>query len=166
MMTPKRARRMKRASRSHASALPSRGIVRTTMATSSQCARSAARLRFATTRTATSSVTKIAQMIQFATVANVCQPSDFASASASRLVRWRHSCSFRARRAARRVRPASVDQSGDAARAAATASSRELTPSARKSRRTWFLTVSVLRWSSAAICFVERPCSSRRSTST
>ena len=30
----------------------------------------------------------------------------------------------------------------------------------------WFLTVSVLRWSSAAICFVERPCSRRRSTST
>ena len=81
MMTPKRARRMKRASRSHASALPSVGIVRTTMATSSQCARSAARRRFATTRTATSSVTKIVQMIQFATVANVCQPSDFASAS-------------------------------------------------------------------------------------
>ena len=53
-----------------------------------------------------------------------------------------------------------------AARAAATASSRELTPRARKRRRMWFLTVSVLRWSSAAICFVERPCSSRRSTST
>ena len=30
----------------------------------------------------------------------------------------------------------------------------------------WFLTVSGLRWSSAAICFVERPCSRRRSTST
>ena len=30
----------------------------------------------------------------------------------------------------------------------------------------WFLTVSVLKWSSAAICFVERPCSRRRSTST
>ena len=57
-------------------------------------------------------------------------------------------------------------QSGDTARAAATASSRELTPSARKSRRTWFLTVSVLRWSSAAICFVEQPRSRRWSTST
>ena len=55
---------------------------------------------------------------------------------------------------------------GDAARAAATASSRELTPRAWKRRRMWFLTVSVLRWSSAAICFVERPCSRRRSTST
>ena len=52
------------------------------------------------------------------------------------------------------------------ARATAAASSRELTPSARKRRRTWFLTVSVLRWSSAAICLVERPCSRRRSTST
>ena len=72
---------MKRASRSHASALPSSGIVSTTIATSSQCARKAARLRFATTSTATSSVTKTAQMIQFATSANVCQPSDFASAS-------------------------------------------------------------------------------------
>ena len=51
-------------------------------------------------------------------------------------------------------------------RATATASSRELTPRARKSRRMWFLTVSVLTWRSAAICFVERPCSSRRSTST
>ena len=51
-------------------------------------------------------------------------------------------------------------------RAAATASSLEWTPRARKRRRTWFLTVSVLRWSSAAICFVERPCSSSRSTST
>ena len=30
----------------------------------------------------------------------------------------------------------------------------------------WFLTVSVLRCSSAAICFVEQPCSRRRSTST
>ena len=59
-----------------------------------------------------------------------------------------------------------VDQWGDAARAAATASSRVLTPRARKRRRMWFLTVSVLRWSSAAICFVERPCSRRRSTST
>ena len=29
----------------------------------------------------------------------------------------------------------------------------------------WFLTVSVLRWSSAAICYVERPCSRSRSTS-
>ncbi len=57
-------------------------------------------------------------------------------------------------------------QWGVALRAAATASSRELTPRARKRRRMWFLTVSVLRWSSAAICFVERPCSSRRSTST
>ena len=57
-------------------------------------------------------------------------------------------------------------QWGDAARAAATASSRELTPRARKRRRMWFLTVSMLRWSSAAICFVERPCSRRRSTST
>ena len=57
-------------------------------------------------------------------------------------------------------------QLGDAARAAATASSRELTPRARKRPRTWFLTVSLLRWSSAAICFVERPCSRRRSTST
>ena len=55
---------------------------------------------------------------------------------------------------------------GEAVRAAATASSRELTPRARKRRRMWFLTVSVLRWSSAAICFVERPCSRRRSTST
>ena len=54
----------------------------------------------------------------------------------------------------------------DPARAAATASSRELTPRARKRRRMWFLTVSVLRWSSAAICFVECPCSRRRSTST
>ena len=59
--------------------------MRTTIATSSQCARSAARFRFATTRTATSSVTKIAQMIQFATVANVSQPSDFASASMMRI---------------------------------------------------------------------------------
>ena len=57
-------------------------------------------------------------------------------------------------------------QSGEAARAAATASSRELTPRARNSRRMWFLTVSVLRCNSAAICLVERPCSSRRSTST
>ena len=38
--------------------------------------------------------------------------------------------------------------------------------SARNRRRTWFLTVSGLRWSSAAICLVEHPCSSRRSTST
>ena len=59
-----------------------------------------------------------------------------------------------------------LDQWGDAVRAAATASSRELTPRARKRRRMWFRTVSVLRWSSAAICFVERPCSRRRSTST
>ena len=59
-----------------------------------------------------------------------------------------------------------VDQYGDAARAAATASSREWTPSAWKRRRMWFRTVSVLRWSSAAICFVERPCSRRWSTST
>ena len=59
-----------------------------------------------------------------------------------------------------------VAQSGDTPRAAATASSRELTPRARKRRRMWFLTVSVLKWSSAAICFVERPCSRRRSTST
>ena len=36
-------------------------------------------------------------------------------------------------------------QSGDAARAAATASSRVLTPSARNRRRTWFLTVSGLK---------------------
>ena len=63
------------------------------------------------------------------------------------------------------VAPGAV-QSGDAARAAATASSRELTPRARKRRRMWFLTVSVLRWSSAAICFVEQPRSRRRSTST
>ena len=63
-------------------------------------------------------------------------------------------------------RSASFAQRGAASRAAATASSRELTPRARKRRRMWFLTVSVLRWSSAAICFVERPCSSRRSTST
>ena len=56
----------------------------TTIATSSQCARSAARFRFAKTSTATSSATKIAQMTQFATVANVCQPSDFASASMMR----------------------------------------------------------------------------------
>ena len=59
-----------------------------------------------------------------------------------------------------------LNQEGEPARVAATASSRELTPRARKSRRMWFLTVSVLRWSSAAICFVERPCSRRRSTST
>ena len=64
------------------------------------------------------------------------------------------------------VTPRRVVQWGDAARAAATASSRELTPRARKRRRMWFLTVSVLRWSSAAICFVEQPCSRRRSTST
>ena len=53
----------------------------------------------------------------------------------------------------------------DCARAAATASV-ELVARARKRRRMWFLTVSGLRWSSAAICFVERPCSRRRSTST
>ena len=38
-----------------------------------------------------------------------------------------------------------LDQEADVARAAATASSREWTPSARKRRRMWFLTVSVLR---------------------
>jgi hypothetical protein len=59
-----------------------------------------------------------------------------------------------------------LDQYGDAARAAATASSRLWTPRARKRRRMWFLTVSVLKWSSAAICFVERPCARRPSTST
>jgi hypothetical protein len=39
-------------------------------------------------------------------------------------------------------------------------------PRALERRRTWFLTVSVLRGSSAAICFVEQPCSRSRSTST
>ena len=58
--------------------------MRTTIATSSQCARSAARFRFATTSTATSSIAKTAQMIQFATSANVSQPSDFVSASMMR----------------------------------------------------------------------------------
>ena len=42
--------------------------MRTTIATSSQCARRAARFRSATTSTTASSVAKIAQMIQFATV--------------------------------------------------------------------------------------------------
>ena len=50
-------------------------------------------------------------------------------------------------------------------RARATASSLECTPSARRTWRTWFLTVSGLRCSSSAICFVERPWSSMRSTS-
>ena len=59
-----------------------------------------------------------------------------------------------------------LDQSGDADRATATASIREWTPRARKRRRIWFLTVAMLTWSSAAICFVERPCSKRRRTST
>ena len=55
--------------------------MRMTIATSSQCARSAARFRFAKTSTATSSVAKTAQMTQFATSANVRQPSEVVSAS-------------------------------------------------------------------------------------
>ena len=47
------------------------------------------------------------------------------------------------------------NQEGVRPRATATASSRKSTPRARKRRRMWFLTVSVLRWSSAAICLVE-----------
>ena len=54
---------------------------------------------------------------------------------------------------------------GRPCRAAATASRREFTPRARSRWRTWFRTVSGLRWSSCAICFVESPCSRRRSTS-
>ena len=73
-MTTKRARRRRRASRSQARAFPKSGIVRTTIATSSQCARKAAHFRGATTSTAANSTAKTAQMIQFATVANCCHP--------------------------------------------------------------------------------------------
>src|SRR3954464_11343943 len=42
---------------------------------------------------------------------------------------------------------------------------REWTPSARSRCRTWLRTVSVVTWSSPAICVVEWPRSRRRSTS-
>ena len=58
--------------------------MRTTIATSSQCARSADTFREATTSTATNSIAKTAQIIQFATSANVRQVSDLASASMMR----------------------------------------------------------------------------------
>ena len=47
----------------------------------------------------------------------------------------------------------------------ATASIRELAPTARSMRRMWLRTVSMLRCSSSAICPVERPRSSSASTS-
>ena len=50
-------------------------------------------------------------------------------------------------------------------RARATASMREWAPSARSRWRMWFRTVSMLRWSSRAIWWVEWPRSRRRSTS-
>ena len=59
--------------------------MRTTIATSSQCARSAARFRVAETSTARSSVAKTTQVSQFATSANVSQPADFVSASTMRM---------------------------------------------------------------------------------
>jgi hypothetical protein len=69
-MTAKRASRMKRASRSTASASLRSGTVRTTIAVSSQWARRAAIFRGATMSTAPSSIAKTAQMTQFAISAN------------------------------------------------------------------------------------------------
>ena len=62
-------------------------------------------------------------------------------------------------------RPATPQPAGSSRRPIATASTRECTPSVRRIAATWFRTVSMLRWSSCAICAVVWPRSSRRSTS-
>ena len=76
-----RISRTSRTSRSDESSAPYSGTVTTTIATSSQCARRAARFLGATQSTNVSSAAKIAQINQFAVCANACQPSDFASRS-------------------------------------------------------------------------------------